>query len=84
MRKDITFGLITIMKQEWKDFLTQTTFHTLITYITNQHHIEQENLTHYQKYRLEMEFIVHRLVMLSWRTTNHIQQLKHLYLIKKI
>ena len=69
------------MKQVWKDSGTQTDFQTLMTHITNQHQREQENHTYYLKYRLETVSIVHRLMMLSWKTINHTQQLKHPYQI---
>jgi len=57
------------MKQEWKDFLTQTNFQTLMTHI-NLHQREQENLIHYQKYRLEMVSLFIRSMMLFWKITS--------------
>ena len=37
MKGDITYGLITIMKQVWKGSLTQTTYPIMIIHIMNQH-----------------------------------------------
>ena len=48
----------------------QVNFQTLMTHIINLHQREQENLIHYQKYRLEMVSIVRRSMMLFWKITS--------------
>jgi hypothetical protein len=43
-----------------------------------------ENHTTYQRLVLEMEYSVVQSMMLFWRTTNRIHQLKHHYQIKNL